>query len=77
MSYILILRPDATNGWPAVVGGYATSEEATVAGRIATMADVEEQMRREDKDPWEMGDEFRKRTWVAFTVIPGSASAPP
>lgn len=37
-TWVLILVPDSKDGWPAVIGGYASREEAYEAGKRA-MAD--------------------------------------
>jgi hypothetical protein len=82
-SWVLILTPNVTNGWPAVIGGYGSKAEATAAGREAIMADIADVAA--NLEPWApevkaiapLGHPFWKRSWIEFTVIPGAASSGP
>ena len=77
MTWVLILSPAGT-GWPAVIGGYPSCEEATAAGRVATKAAITDELN--GRDWFELfdlmsaeGRDYAYRPWVAFTVIPGAA----
>lgn len=64
MSWVLILVPRRVRempAHPAVIGGYATKEEAEKAGRKGT--------------EWE--DDFIAPEYTNFVVIPGAADTPP
>jgi len=80
-SWVLILVPSsAAHGWPAVIGGYATQEDAERAGREATMAHLTQDAFEdagwgmsgtlEERIMW---DKWKNRAWFKYTTIPGNA----
>ena len=76
MSYILILTPNALSTWPAVIGGYATREAADSAGREATCADLNDEIKADHDGFAPCGNPrfapWFGRSWTKFTVIPGN-----
>lgn len=78
MTFILILASSKTHGWPAVIGGYASREQAEAAGREATMAHLTQEGFEEARygaDDWALWGPWTNRPWESFTVIPGNAAS--
>lgn len=78
MTYVLILSPNATNAWPAVIGGYLDRATAEEAGRVAIMAHLTQDAYEADgygSADWAKWSGWAERPWIAFTVIPGNAAS--
>jgi hypothetical protein len=63
MSWVLILNSDVVAKPPAIIGGYATREEAETAGDLAT--------------DFSNLPEFASPYYISYSVIPGAAAVGP
>jgi hypothetical protein len=80
MTWVLVLRPNGNDRWPAVIGGYATKDAAEHAGKYATSA----MYRMQQNGTWEAWcmdhphggiiEDGVRNDWAGFIVVPGAAA---